>query len=205
MLHYMKSYWMASDRLPLWPMWTRNHLSNRGKYVTCGCESIFSVLKWLIFGGYRPSDIRDGCQKIWGGPDCGDLTNRRCYLQVLDTRRNQVSSRCNVKRTGDEMNERRTKVIELLRDWGLKPSRVRTLDIVRLLFMVAGSKKSGSSPPLRQSYVVSLSSSTCECMTKSMTCKHILALRVWVYLHLGIERSWNDHDLDTVFFTPRTH
>ena len=193
MLKYVKSFWM--ECIELWAMCFRKRLSHRGRDVSGACESLFYVIKYHLFGGYRPSDARAGFQKLYAAPNCPD---NRSYLRVLETRRVQMLNGAPIDRTGDNINRRRTNVLNLLDEWKTNADKIKCLDPLALIFEVPGFCGNKDKSECL-TYIVSLISSTCPCGVRSMTCKHILALRAWAIVHLKLPSIWNDYELDTVF------
>ena len=191
MLKYMR-YWMAPERIKLWPMCYRFMLSKRCQDASSNAEGFFNILKYQVWGGFRPSDVRSAFQQLLGGPNCATRTNATCYFASVEVRRQQMLGGANINRIGERLTNRRTQTIALLADWATKINEIVLLDGPRLVYRVPG-RRSGTH------YIVCLTSDTCTCLSNNRYCKYLLAMRVVAIVHHHLKPFWDDHELDTVY------
>ena len=127
MLKYIR-YWMAPERIKIWPMSYRFMLSKRCQDAYSNAEGFFNILKYQVWGGFRPSYVRSAFQQLLGGPNCATLTDAICYFASLEVRRQQRSGGAIINRICERLTNRRTQTITLLADWATKINDIVLLD-----------------------------------------------------------------------------
>ena len=196
-LDYIQSYWMDSNIILLWPMCYRNQISSLGQSTNNGCESHYFVVKYIVHGGRRPTDMRGGMQKVYGSPNDSEQEDALCYYRELDTRRKQKLSGARTNRIGASLMSRTQRVHSLLNEWVAEPSLVQCLDLPRLIFRVGGKLRTDKQ---REFYIISLHSNGCTCgNSDDITCKHVLAGRAFAKVAYGWLHESEDFESQTLF------
>jgi hypothetical protein len=159
-------------------------------------QAFFGVFKYVVCGGFKESNMRSACGKLFGDPGDATLTAQSYISAVINNQLVECADPLRSKRKGSiYIERRREKVNSLFLRIAEGTTVLQTLPDGHLLagFGVFGLRSGGGKP-----LFICLSAGWCGgCPMHCETCKHLMAVRLY-WLSKQQQPVWFDRELDTI-------